>query len=170
MSQSIRRYLLTAAVAVAVLTLGYRDGSYGDLQRAQVAAVASLAALAFVVGGARLSRPGSFAVLGGLLAGLTAWTALSLLWAPSADDVVPQVVLLSVYLAVYVLVGFAVRRRTLSAWCDGLALGIAALCWAALLSRFFPGLFEAGRPTPPCSVARRAGWRFRSATGTASAS
>src|SRR4051794_13435728 len=109
MPYALRRHALITAVAGCVLVLGYRNGSYGELQRAEAATVACLAAIAFVAGGVRLSHPTPFAVLGGLFAGWTAWTALSLLWAPSADDVVPQIVLLGLYLGVYVLVGFAVR-------------------------------------------------------------
>src|SRR5262245_877346 len=127
MPQSIRRYALIAVVALCVLLLGFRNGSYGELQRAEAAAVGCLASIALIAGGARLWRPDAFAVLGGLLAALTGWTALSLLWAPSVDDVLPQVVLLGIYLGVYGLTGFASRRKSLATWCDGLALGIALL-------------------------------------------
>jgi hypothetical protein len=146
MPQPIRRYVFSGAIALVVFAVAYRNGSYGELQRAETAAVFSLAACALVSGGARLARPWPFLVLGGLLAGLTVWTAVSLFWVASADDAVPQVVLLSLYLGVFTTVALTVRRRALATWCDGLAIGIAAIGSVALVSRFFPGLFEASRP------------------------
>jgi hypothetical protein len=86
-----------------------------------------------------------FAVLGGSLALLTGWTALSLLWAPSADDVVPDIVLMSLYLAVFTLVALVARRNTVATWCDGLAAGVAVIVCISLSSRFFPHLFGAAR-------------------------
>src|SRR5262249_12966059 len=112
----------------------------------ETAAVVCLAVIALLVGGARLARPLPFVVLGGLLAGFTAWTALSLTWSPSTDDAFPQVILLAVYLGVFCLVALTARRRALWIWCDGLAIGIAAIGCVALVSRFFPGLFEASSP------------------------
>ena len=135
-----------AGVAVALFLVGYRQGSYGELQRAEAAAFACLAAVALVVGGARVRRPGWFIALGGLLVALTVWTALSSFWTPSADDSVPQVILLSVYLGVFALVALTARSRTASVWCDGLAIGVAATGGVALLSRFFPDMFTGSRP------------------------
>jgi O-antigen ligase len=128
-----------------VFVLAYRHGSYGDLQRAEVAAVACVAATAVVALRARLYRTWPVVALGGMLLGLTAWNALSLTWAESADQVVPQVVLLSLYTGVFFVVAYTVQRRDVGAWCDGFAFAIAAIGIVALLSRFFPNLFETGR-------------------------
>jgi hypothetical protein len=143
---SIRRPALMAVVAAAVFVLGYRDGSYGPLQRSEAAAVACLAVCGLVAGGMRLYRPRPFVVLGGLLAAFTAWTALSVTWTTSADDAVPEVILLGLYLAVFAVVAFTARSRALAVWCDGMAVGVGVIGGVALLSRFFPGLFDAARP------------------------
>src|SRR3954471_24409852 len=142
MPPPLRRYALTAGIALAVFVLGYRHGSYGELQRAETAAVACLAAVALIAAGARFSWPWPFAVIGGALAALTVWSALSLFWAPSADDAVPQTILLGAYLGLFTAVALVARSRDLATWCDGLAIGIAGVGWIALISRFFPGLFD----------------------------
>jgi hypothetical protein len=133
------------SIALPVAVLGYRQGSYGELQQAEAAAIACVFVCALLLTGERFWRSPAFAAVGGCLALLTVWTALSLLWAPSADDVVPDIVLMSLYLTVFTLVGLVARRNTLATWCDGLAAGVAVIVFLSLTSRFFPHLFRAAR-------------------------
>jgi O-antigen ligase len=146
MSPRISRIALTAGAGACLFVIAYRNGSYGSLQRAEIAAVACLAALAVVALRARLYRTWPVAALAGTLIGLTVWTALSLAWTESADQVVPHVVLLSIYTGLFLVVSYTTRRRDVGAWCDGFAIAIAAIGWVALLSRFFPVLFDTARP------------------------
>ena len=89
-----------------------------------------------------LSRlPRGTVVVGGLLLGLAALSAVSVLWAPSAEAGVNAFNRASLYLGIYVLVVLAATRRTLTWWADALALAVVAIATVALISRLFPDSF-----------------------------
>jgi O-antigen ligase len=74
----------------------------------------------------------------GVLSGLTAWTALSLLWTESTPSTVLEVERTLVYLAAAAAVLFVVRRRSFAAALGGVLAADAVLCGYALATRLVP--------------------------------
>jgi hypothetical protein len=136
----LRRYGLTAGVAISVFALGFQSGGY-DVTVRNSFAIAALWAIVVAVAALvwPLERtPRAALAAGGLLAGLLAWTAIAISWSDSAERAFTEVNRLAFYLAVFALVLLASRRGSGARWADGLALGIAAIGLVALASRLFP--------------------------------
>lgn len=136
------RPAIALVVAVSVFVLAVRNGTYDDTSRQAFAIavwwVVVLAATTRFVGTSGLSAAAWWAGAG--LLGLATLAGLSALWGPSVENALGVLDLDCLYLGVFVLVAVAVRRAALRFWCDGLALGIAAIVGLALLSRLFPDL------------------------------
>jgi hypothetical protein len=136
----LRRYGLTAGVAISVFALGFQSGGY-DVTVRNSFAIAALWAIVVAVGALvwPLERaPRAALAAGGLLAGLLAWTAIAISWSDSAERAFTEVNRVAFYLAVFALVVLASRRGSGARWANGLALGIAAIGLVALASRLFP--------------------------------
>lgn len=88
-------------------------------------------------------RPPAIAlVAGGCLAGLTAFTGLSVLWASDDGRAFDELLRAIGYLGLFVLVLLTSGKRTGSGWLHGLAFGIFAVAIVALGSRFYPSTFS----------------------------
>ena len=134
----------TLAVATVLAVVAYRGGSYAIEDRSAFGLLVAWALLLGAVFGvlprAPVPRAAVVAMLG--MAGFTAWTGLSLLWAPSAEHAFDELARVLVYAALLSLVACAASRGSAAAWADGLALGVTAVATLALLERFFPSLFN----------------------------
>lgn len=85
------------------------------------------------------SAPGRLCLLG--LAGLTAWAAASIAWAPEASPAFDDFVQLALYLAVLVAAAALIRGPALQLAVEpALAAGILAVSCYALATRYLPGL------------------------------
>jgi len=131
-------------VAAAVFALAYDGGSYSLATRSSLAIVVWWGiALGVALGLLPRARISPVALLvGGLLAALTLWTALSTLWADDRQTAVEDVTRPVLYLGVFVLVVLLAPRRDAVGWADGLAIGIAGIAGLALASRLFPHLIS----------------------------
>jgi hypothetical protein len=74
------------------------------------------------------------------LAAFALVTLASAGWADSAERAVLEFDRIALYLGIFLLVALAAQRETLSEWTDGLAIGISATAFLALISRCFPAL------------------------------
>jgi hypothetical protein len=130
-----------------LLYLGLKGGGYDQVVRSEAAIVV----WAVVIGGAlsgllAVARPGRTLVAGVvLLAALTGWTALSMVWTESGEQTFEEIGRLVAYLGVFVL-GLGIQgrnglRRTLAA----VAAAIAVLAAFALTSRLNPDWFPVDR-------------------------
>lgn len=133
-----------ALVAAVLFVVGYYDGGYGLTARTVLAAGLWWLVVLGVVFGMlpRAAVPRSALVVGGLLAGLAAWTLTSVLWAASAEDAFNEFNRASIYLALFVLATVGAVRRDAGRYVDGLTAGIVAIASLALVSRLFPHLFS----------------------------
>ena len=79
------------------------------------------------------------------LAAFALLTLASARWADSAERAVLEFDRVALYLGVFLLVVLVARSETLAEWTDGLAIGISATSFLALISRCFPAL-DLGSP------------------------
>ena len=141
-----------AALAAACLfagptVLAFRAGGYHAEPRllAGIAAWALVLALA-LTGPAPLprSRPGWLALAGLVL--LTAWSALSITWAPLGGPAVQQVQRLALYVGALLLaLGVLRSSRALRAVEPALAVGATIVIGYGLSARLLPGIIELSR-------------------------
>ena len=138
----VRANGLPLAVALVVFWLALKGGSYALTIRAPVAILAwsAIGIAVFTAVWPRTRPPRPAIVTGGFLAAFASLTALSMLWAASAEKAFAEFDRASLYVAVFGLVVLASRRASAWEWSNGLALGIAAVGLLALSSRLFPEL------------------------------
>lgn len=137
-----RENALPLLLGAGVLALALDGGGYGATTRNSLA-VGIWWALALTIALViwPLTRPPRAAIAaGGLLAGFTAWAALSIAWSDSAEKAFTEFDRASLYLGVFLLVVVAAARGSARRWSDGLAIGIVATSLLALASRLFPHL------------------------------
>jgi hypothetical protein len=131
--------LVSLVVAAVVFWIAYDGGSYGLSSRNTLAIALWWAVIvgvgANVLPAARITRTAM--TIGALLAALSLWTLMSILWAPSAENAFNEFNRVTMFLGIYALVVLAATRGTIGRWCDGLALGIVGIAIVALISRFF---------------------------------
>jgi O-Antigen ligase len=137
-----------AAVLVAGSTaLAFFSGGFFDRPRVAAGVVACALLVATALFAARplpASLPGRLAVLGLLL--LTAWTALSLLWAPLGGRAQDDLQRLLLYLAFFVTAVAALRGAHARRWLEpALALGALVVVGYGLSERLLPDLIELDR-------------------------
>jgi hypothetical protein len=144
---AVRRAVLPIAAAVLLLgptVLAFRSGGYFKEPRLIAALVAWVLVLVVALAGPRPlpERAPGWAVLGGL-GFLTAWTALSLTWAPissaAADSVQRLLLYLGVLIAAISLLRVPRVARTLE---PALAAGVVIVIGYGLAGRLLPGLIE----------------------------
>ena len=109
--------------------------------------------------------PRAAIVAGGLLAGYTALTGLSMLWASDPGNALDQVVRASGFTGLFALVVLAGRDGEGGAWLRGLALGLVAVAIVALAPRMLPDLF--GTPDASLAAQGRIGYPIRYWNGLA---
>jgi O-Antigen ligase len=136
-------------VAAGVFLLALNDGTYQVSARTSVAigiwwTVAVGVALRLLP---RQRVPTEAWVVGGALALLGAFSALSMSWADSAEGAFAELDRSLIYVGMFALVVMATRRGDAARWIDGLALGITAVGLLALTSELFPG--SVGPDAPP---------------------
>jgi tetratricopeptide (TPR) repeat protein len=134
--------LVRLVVAGGIFALAVDHGTYGLTARHSLA-IAVWWILLVAVGFDLLPRAARyrFALLPAApLAAFALVTLASAGWADSAERVVLEFDRAALYLGVFLLVALTARRATLAAWTDGLAIGISATAFLALMSRCFPAL------------------------------
>jgi tetratricopeptide (TPR) repeat protein len=125
-----------------VFLVAFDGGSYGLTSRNSLA-LGVLWALVLPISlglWPRVRVPAIAVLTAGFLAAFAGVTALSLLWADSAEKAFNEFNRVTLYLAVLALVLVAVGRGRASAWMAGLAVGMTAIGGLGLASRLFPGL------------------------------
>jgi hypothetical protein len=124
-----------------VLVLASNDGGYFPSEWGwSVVALVWIAAIALVLGrGAALVRQDR--ILLGILAGLTAWTALSALWADAVQAPVLEVERTLVYLVLVATLLVAARVGSAGAMLGGAALAGFLVSGFGLVTRLRPDLF-----------------------------
>jgi len=134
------RWIVVGAGGAAVALLALRHGGFSTVDRTALGTLAvwtvGLAAVLGVRG--RLGREAATVCAGFAL--LLAATALSLLWAPSAERALLEVDRIALYGAVVAIVAGATPPRLVRAGADALWAGIVAVALVALAGRLFPAL------------------------------
>jgi O-antigen ligase len=134
--------LIRALVAGAIFALAVDHGTYGLTARHSLA-IAVWWTLLVAVGLDLLPRAARYRLALLPAAPLAAFALITLAsagWAESVERAVLEFDRVALYLGVFLLVALAARRETLAQWTDGLAVGITAVAFLALISRCFPGL------------------------------
>jgi hypothetical protein len=146
LTQSVRA-LAAAFVFAGPTVLAFRAGGYQTDTRLLAGIVAWALVLALALtGGAPLprSRPAWLALLGLVL--LTAWSALSIIWAPLGGPAVQQVQRLVLYVGALLLaLGMLRSSRLLRAVEPALAAGAAIVIGYGLSGRLLPGIIDLSR-------------------------
>ncbi|HTE62438.1 MAG TPA: O-antigen ligase family protein [Solirubrobacteraceae bacterium] len=145
------RRAVTAVAAACILTaptvLAFFSGGYFTEPRVIAAIVVWALVLALAVTGpAPLPRsvPGRLALAGLVL--MTAWSALSITWAPLGGPAVQSVQRLLLYTGALLLaIGVLRRPRTIAAVEPALAAGATAVIAYGLSGRLLPGIVELSR-------------------------
>jgi len=137
--------LVAAALLAAPAVLAFFSGGYfaTGAQAGLVAAVAGwvVVALAAILAPDPLPRstPGRVCFAG--LAGLAAWTAVSLAWTPTLDPALADAERAFLYLAVLTAAAATLRTRALARAVEpALAAGVLVVCAYALATRLLPEL------------------------------
>jgi len=129
-------------VAVSLTLLAMNYGGYGsDTTAALAIAVWWLVALGLgfdLLPRQRLAMPGVVAF--SALLGLTAFTALSIIWADDAGKAYIEGVQMAAMTGVFVAALLFVKRGEGRAWLAGMSVGLGVIVFLALVSRFFPEL------------------------------
>jgi hypothetical protein len=142
------RLALAALLLAAPTVLAFFSGGYFSVIHGQVGVLTTalawlLVAAVLVLEPAPLppSRAGRVALAA--LAGLTAWSALSLLWSPLLDPGLADVERCALYLAAFLLGAAVLRGPDLTRAVEpALLAGIAVVCGYALATRLLPGIVE----------------------------
>lgn len=137
---------LPAAVAGLVFWLGLDGGSYSVESRATFAiALWWTVLIAVVLGLWPLVEPPRAAIVTAvLLAGLTVWAGLSVVWAESDERAFGEFNRVALYLGVFLVAVLAGVRGNVVRTTNGIAIGIAAVGLLALASRLFPDTLPSG--------------------------
>jgi hypothetical protein len=143
----LTRLAAGAGLLAAPTVLAFFSGGYFTHPRLIAAIAVWLLVLALVVVGPApipASTPGRLALAG--LAGLAAWTALSILWAPVAGVAVQDLQRLLLYIGVALLAVGALREpRVQRATEPALAAGAGIVIGYGMSGRLLPGLIELDR-------------------------
>jgi hypothetical protein len=137
------KHLIGGAVAAACVALAMAGGGFEPTAFAAAGLVVWIAALlALAVGVVPRSEPPATAMIAGLaLAGLAAFTAISLAWASDDGHAFEDVVRTLTYLGGFALVVLASKRAEARPWLAGLTVGLTVVGAIALLARFEPSIF-----------------------------
>jgi len=138
-----REYGTTLVIALVVFLVAYDNGGFGESTRDMLAiALWWVLILGVAFGIAPLARvPFAALVTGGLLASFGLFTLLSTAWAVDAAGAYAEFTRVALYVAVFGLAVVGSTRGKADRWSDGLALGIVAVVFVALVSRLFPSTF-----------------------------
>jgi hypothetical protein len=150
--------VVVAVTAAGVVGLALRHGGFDVASRTSLGALVAWAlALALAAGlWSPWNAPREARVIGGTLLLLLAATALSLAWAPGAENALLETDRVALYLAVFALVAGSVPRGWVRPVGDGLAAGLVCVALASLAGRLFPAL----RPAEPVQLVPALGTRL----------
>ena len=133
---------LVGAIAVAYFAIALADGGSSLLLIAFMTAVVWWTVIVGLVLGilprARVPARAIFAAVS--LGGLGLFAALSMIWANDDGGAFTDVLRITEYVGILLLVVLASPRGSARIWLSGLAIGIAGLAAWALASRYLPGL------------------------------
>jgi len=146
----MRRAVPTVAAALLLAgptVLAFFSGGYYDEPRLVAAIVAWLAVLALTaVGPAPLPRTLAGRLAVGGLAGLTAWSALSVSWAPLGGPAADNVQRLLLYLGALLTAIAVLRSPRTSRWVEpALAGGATIVIGYGIAGRLLPGMLDLAR-------------------------
>jgi tetratricopeptide (TPR) repeat protein len=138
----IRPFAVTAAVAAITFLLAYDGGSFGLTSRGTLSIGVWWVLILAVAAGLWPLRgfDRTTLVVGGLLAAFAGLTLASVIWADDAEAAFEEFNRAALYVGIFTLAALAARRSLIPRWCDGFALGIAAVAGLAFFSRCFPDL------------------------------
>jgi hypothetical protein len=139
-----RNAFLGLAVAGCVFALSYANGGFDTTTKAYAGIVVwwllgTAAAIGVAQARARVDLLALVAL--GLLAAFALWTLLSMSWASDGGRAFAQFDQVSLYVAVLALAIALGRLVPSSVIVGGVALGLSAIAFVALASRFFPSTF-----------------------------
>jgi hypothetical protein len=140
--QSRSNLLIAAIVALAIVLAAIAEGGYSIEARAVLALLVWTAVIAGLGFGylPRSRLPDAALVAASLLGVVAVLAGLSVAWASDDGTVVNEFIRASFYLGLFTLVICTSREGQMRAWLAGLALGIVAVGFIALLSRLIPPL------------------------------
>lgn len=133
-------------MAAGVLALALAEGA-ADITARSVAAILVLWTILLAVGfnvWPRERPPRAALVTGGLLLAFTAFTGLSMLWAPAAEPAFGELDRAAFYAALFALPVLAGRYGDATRWADGLAAAIGVVALLAVTQRLLPGVLPEG--------------------------
>ena len=163
------KHLITSAVAVGTLALALASTAAPaprTVYTAGAIVVWALAIVGVVIGAfPRTPIPRAAIAAGGLLAGYTVLTALSLLWASDQGNAFDQIARATGYTGLFVLVILAAKDGEGGWWLRGLAIGLTAVAAVALGPRLLPDVF--GTPDASLDAEGRIGYPIRYWNGLA---
>jgi tetratricopeptide (TPR) repeat protein len=138
----MRRYFLPFLLAVVLIAVALRGGSYDEVPRGEtffaVWWVLGLGAAFGLLPAVKLSRWASVAV--GALLALAAWTALGALWSSSVGRTLHEASRTLGYVGVLLLVARAFGPRGWRGAAVSLTVTAVTICFLALASRLLPSL------------------------------
>lgn len=136
-------HAITVAVAAACAGLALAEGGFPPTAFAASALVVWVVVVLGLATGLlpRAEPPRAALAAGFCLAGLTAWTALSMTWASDNGRAFEDAVRALLYLGTFVFVVAGARRGGAGPWLTGLAVGTGIVAAIALLARFEPSWF-----------------------------
>jgi hypothetical protein len=144
-ASEVRKGLAWCLAVLLSVYLGLSGGGYDIVVRSEIGLVIWWFVLLGVLIGAlphsRIPRAGWIAAA--LLGGFLIWTWIGLSWSSSHELTLDEVCRLSTYLGCFLLALCALRPGTARSLVNGLAVGIAAVCLVAILSKLIPGSFPA---------------------------
>jgi hypothetical protein len=134
------RAVVAGGLLLLPVIVAFSRGGYFDAARLRAGIAACVLAAAAMLLGLRTTRAGKVA-LGGMAA-LTAWTALSLTWAPMGGPAIDDLERLVLYLAALVAAAAVLDTRATE---PALLAGITLTALYGLSERLLPGVFSLTR-------------------------
>ena len=133
---------VTGAVAAVTFLLAYDGGSFGLTSRGTLSIAVWWVLILAVAAGLWPLRNLDWTTLavGGLLVAFAGLTLASVIWSDDPEVSFDEFNRAALYVGIFVIAALGARRSFIPRWCDGFALGIAAVAVLAFLSRCFPDL------------------------------
>jgi hypothetical protein len=151
-----RQHAASGLVAAATITAAACEGLFEPLGYAAASILVWGTLAICLIGGAfEISPVGRLALLAGvLLAGVTALTLLSTLWAHDQGRAFEEGVRAMLYLGLFTLAACTAATVTRRSWLAGLAVGLGVVTLLGLFAYFQPGILDSGRSEIPNAAGR----------------
>ena len=133
---------VTGVVAAVTFLLAYDGGSFGLTSRGTLSIAVWWVLILAVAAGVWPLRNLDWTTLavGGLLVAFAGLTLASVIWSDDPEVSFDEFNRAALYVGIFAVAALGARRSFIPRWCDGFALGIAAVAVLAFLSRCFPDL------------------------------